>query len=188
MNQNLRWKCTCKTFETPNVRRVTTESLLKLCFYSWYKQKTIWISAVTLLLQKKIQPLEHIGTPMLVCPSEVCQKRNFDNFRLGAFFFIDIWYFNRVLSIYLGNTTYLLVKNTRILVRVYKTMENSKGTYNSERFEPRWVNVVVWVIVRICSVVLRRTVVGVTDVSTNWAEAIIRVRDCKSVTGLYTAN
>ena len=33
--------------------------------------------------------------------------------------------------------------------------------YNSERFEPRWVNVVVWVIVRVCSVVLRRTVVGV---------------------------
>ena len=33
--------------------------------------------------------------------------------------------------------------------------------YNSERFEPRWVNVVVWVIVRACSVVLRRTVVGV---------------------------
>ena len=28
-------------------------------------------------------------------------------------------------------------------------------------FEPRWVNVVVWVIVRVCSVVLRRTVVGV---------------------------
>ena len=35
------------------------------------------------------------------------------------------------------------------------------STYNSERFEPRWVNVVVWVIVRVCSVVLRRTVVGV---------------------------
>ena len=35
------------------------------------------------------------------------------------------------------------------------------GFYNSERFEPRWVNVVVWVIVRVCSVVLRRTVVGV---------------------------
>ena len=33
--------------------------------------------------------------------------------------------------------------------------------YNSERFEPRWVNVVVWMIVRVCSVVLRRTVVGV---------------------------
>ena len=33
--------------------------------------------------------------------------------------------------------------------------------YNSERFEPRWVNVVVWVIVRVCNVVLRRTVVGV---------------------------
>ena len=33
--------------------------------------------------------------------------------------------------------------------------------HNSERFEPRWVNVVVWVIVRVCSVVLRRTVVGV---------------------------
>ena len=34
-------------------------------------------------------------------------------------------------------------------------------SHNSERFEPRWVNVVVWVIVRVCSVVLRRTVVGV---------------------------
>ena len=33
--------------------------------------------------------------------------------------------------------------------------------YNSERFELKWVNVVVWVIVRVCSVVLRRTVVGV---------------------------
>ena len=32
--------------------------------------------------------------------------------------------------------------------------------YNSERFEPRCGNVVVWVIVRVCSVVLR-TVVGV---------------------------
>ena len=58
---------------------------------------------MTLLLQTKTQPLKHIGTPMLVCPSEVCQKRNFDNFRFGAFF-IDIWYFNRVLLIYLGNT------------------------------------------------------------------------------------
>ena len=31
--------------------------------------------------------LGHIGTPTLVCPSQtVCQMRNFDNFRLGAFF------------------------------------------------------------------------------------------------------
>ena len=38
---------------------------------------------MTLLLQMKTQPLEHIGTPMLVCPSQtVCQKRNF---RCGAF-------------------------------------------------------------------------------------------------------
>ena len=35
------------------------------------------------------------------------------------------------------------------------------GNYNSERFELRWVNVVVWVIIWVCSVVLRRTVVGV---------------------------
>ena len=41
--------------------------------------------------------------------------------------------------------------------KVFK--ENS--SYNSERFEPRWVDVVVWVIVWVCSVVLRRTVVGV---------------------------
>ena len=51
-------------------------------------------------------------TPMLVCPSQtVCyQMRIFDNFRLGAFF-IDILYFNRVLSIYLGNTACLHVKH-----------------------------------------------------------------------------
>ena len=43
------------------------------------------------------------------CPSQtMCQKRNF---RLGAFL-IDIWYFNRVLSIYLGNTAYLHMKHT----------------------------------------------------------------------------
>ena len=39
MNQNLRWKCTRKKFETPNVKRVTTASLLKLYFCSLYKQK-----------------------------------------------------------------------------------------------------------------------------------------------------
>ena len=39
MNQNLRWKSTCKRFETPNVKRVTTASLLKLYFGSLYKQK-----------------------------------------------------------------------------------------------------------------------------------------------------
>ena len=84
MNQNLRWKCTCKRFETPNVKRVTTARLVKLCFYSLYKQKMIWISAVTLLLQTNTQPLEYIGNPVLVFPSQtVCQKRNF---RLGAFF------------------------------------------------------------------------------------------------------
>ena len=33
--------------------------------------------------------------------------------------------------------------------------------YNSERFEHSWVNVVVWVIVWVCSVVLRRTVARV---------------------------
>ena len=65
------------------VTMVTTASLLKLCFYSLYMQK-IWISAVTLLLQTKTQPLEHIRTPMLVCPSQIVgQKRNF---RLAAFF------------------------------------------------------------------------------------------------------
>ena len=57
----------------------------------------------------KDKPLEHIGTPMLVCPSQtVFQKRNF---RLGALLSIyDI--FNRVRSIYLGNTTCLHVKHT----------------------------------------------------------------------------
>ena len=39
MNQNLRWRCTCKKFETPNVKRVTTASLLKLYFCSLHKQK-----------------------------------------------------------------------------------------------------------------------------------------------------
>ena len=86
-----------------------------VCFVLYTRKKWIWISAVTFLFQTKTQPLEHIGTPMLVCPSQiVCQKRNF---RLGAFFFIDIWYFNRVLSIYLGYTVYTW--NTCILVRVY---------------------------------------------------------------------
>ena len=123
MNQNIRWKCTCNRFETSNVKRVTTASLLKLCFYSLYKQKMIWISAVTLLLQTKTQPLQHIGTPMLVCPSQtVCQKRNF---RLGTFLstydtLIECWYTWEIWPVYTWNT--------RILVRVYKTMENSKVT------------------------------------------------------------
>ena len=44
---------------------------------------------------------------------------------------------------------------------VWKTNRaNCYGIYNSERFEPRWVDVVVWVIIWVCSVVLR-TVVGV---------------------------
>ena len=45
--------------------------------------------------------------------------------------------------------------------KMSKIKKHTKNIYNSERFEPRWVNVVVWVIVRVCSVVLRRTVVGV---------------------------
>ena len=44
-------------------------------------------------------------------------------------------------------------KSCHNVIEIYK--------YKSERFEPRWVNAVVWVIVRVCSVVLRRTVVGV---------------------------
>ena len=61
---------------------------------------------------EKTQPLEHIGTPMLVCPSQtMCQMRNFDNLKLGAFLSIYA-YFNRVLSIYLGNTDCLNVKHT----------------------------------------------------------------------------
>ena len=87
INQNLQWKCTCKRFETPNVKWVTTASLLKLCvlFFIQAKDGYGYHAAVTLLLQTKTQPLEHIGTPMLVCPSQtVCQKRNF---RLGAFFY-----------------------------------------------------------------------------------------------------
>ena len=77
---------------------------------------------VTLLLQTKTQLLEHIETPMLVFPLQtVCQMRNFDNqFRLGAF-----------LSIYdtlieCSRNTWeirpVYTRNTRILVRVYKTM------------------------------------------------------------------
>ena len=44
---------------------------------------------------------------------------------------------------------------------LYLTYIHTEVDYNSERFEPRWVNVVVWVIIRVCSVVLRRTVVSV---------------------------
>ena len=38
ISQNLPWKCTCKRFETPIVKRLATASLLKLRFYCLYKQ------------------------------------------------------------------------------------------------------------------------------------------------------
>ena len=103
--------------------RVTTASLLKLCFCSLYKQKMIWISAVTLLLHTKTQPLEHIGTPMLVYPSQtVCQKRNF---RLRAFL-LSIYDTLIECCRYTWEIRPVYTWNTRILVRVYKTMKNSK--------------------------------------------------------------
>ena len=48
-----------------------------------------------------------------------------------------------------------------ILILFIHCHDHVYDPYNSERFEPRWVIVVVWVIVRVCSVVLRWTVVGV---------------------------
>ena len=62
-------------------------------------------------------------------------------------------------------TYYLLLVLTKQVDSTFRTLNwfimQTRYIYNSERFEPRWVNVVVWVIVRVCSVVLRRTVVGV---------------------------
>ena len=83
-------------------------------------------------------------------------------------FILFIHLFNSYLFIYLI-LVFLLIfplsyfkkgKTQKRLQIGYKKGNWLKIQYNSERFEPRWVNVVVWVIVRVCSVVLR-TVVGV---------------------------
>ena len=62
---------------------------------------------------------------MLVCPSQtVChQMRNFDNFRLGAFFFLSIYDTLIECCQYTWE-----IRILHILVRVYKTIENSKVT------------------------------------------------------------
>ena len=85
---------------------------------------------MTFLLQTKNQPLEHIGTPMLVCPSQtVCQMRNFDNFRFGAFLSI----YDTLILIeccqYTREIRPVYTWNTHISVRVCKTMENSIKSY-----------------------------------------------------------
>ena len=73
------------------------------------------------------------------------------------------------------------------------TLSNSTPTYyNLSNSSQHDYNVEVWMIVRVYSVVLRRTVVGVdllTDVSTTWAEAIIRVASAQVVeTSVNTNN
>ena len=120
MNQNLWWKCTCKSSR----HHMLKEWLLQAFYSCVFVKRWIWISAVT-LLQTKTQPLEHTGTPNCWFPlHRPCVRRGI----LDLEIFLSIYDTLIECCRYTWEIRPVYTWNTRILVRVYKTMENSKVT------------------------------------------------------------